>query len=381
MSPEGERDVVTFLGLIAHNVAARKLRSGLTAVAVAIGVMAVVTLAVVTSSLRETAAAILETGQADFTVAQQGVSDVLYSSIDEADVEAIAALPGVASAVGVLVAIEEIDADHPLFLEIGVAPDALPDFGVTIVEGRAYDPLAEDEVMLGFRAAEELDAGVGDEVVFGSDRYEVVGVFATGQVFGDSGAMLPLIPLQAGQRKPGVVTLVPVRVESGADIEQIRAQIEEEHPQLTTVRTESEFGRVDRNLTFIEAAERAAIVLALVIGAVIVMNTMLLSFFERTREFGVLRAVGWTPTGIVGLVVGEALLISLLGAAVGVTLSWLGVLVLEELPALRGVLDAEFGAGDFGRALVTAAAVGLAGAVYPAVRAARLVPLEALRRE
>ena len=74
------------------------------------------------------------------------------------------------------------------------------------------------------------------------------------------------------------------------------------------------------------------------IGAVIVGNTMLLSLFERTREFGLLRAVGWTRRRTVGLLLSESLLLAFAGAAVGVALSFVVVPPCSaRLPALKGI--------------------------------------------
>src|SRR5256714_1717933 len=246
-----------------HNLLVRKVRVGLTAVAVAVGVMTVVPLGVVTSSLRTTAAAILTTGRADFTVAQKGVSDVIYSNLERSQVDEVAHHPGVDSAIGVLIAIRNLGADNPLFLQIGVDPTKLEQFGVTLLEGHPFAADATDEMMLGWRAAENLGKKVGDSVSFDTDTYRVVGIFNTGQVFGDSGSMFPLASLQAAERKPGVVTLVAVRVAAGVDPEGVRAGIEQESPELTTVRTESEFGRVDRNLVLITAADCGAGIVAL----------------------------------------------------------------------------------------------------------------------
>jgi putative ABC transport system permease protein len=119
----------------------------------------------------------------------------------------------------------------------------------------------------------------------------------------------------------------------------------------------------------------------LIVGTIIVMNAMLLSLVERTREFGVLRAVGWTRRRLWALILGEALVISLLGAAAGVALSFGVVMLLEALPELEGYLRAQFSADTFWRALYTAALIGVIAAVYPALRAGALKPLAALRRE
>jgi ABC-type lipoprotein release transport system permease subunit len=70
-----------------------------------------------------------------------------------------------------------------------------------------------------------------------------------------------------------------------------------------------------------------------------------------------------------------------MGAALGVGLSFGLVRLLEELPAVKGILDAQFTAGDVWRALYTAGIIGVAAATYPAWRAGRLQPLDAMRRE
>jgi putative ABC transport system permease protein len=372
---------VSFFALLVRNGRAKSLRTALTALAVAVGVAASITMGVVTHSLRESAVSILQVGQADFSVTQKGVSDVLNSVMDQSELDAIAATPGVRSTVGVLVAMTDLDADNPLFLEIGIHPDKLEEFGVRVVDGRPYDPDATDQIMLGFRAARNLRKAVGDPFTVGDDTYTVVGIYATGQEFGDSASMLPLTTLQAAERKAGDVTIAFVRVDPGTDIDAVRTAIERDSAELITVRTASEFGRADRNLQLISAADRGATIIVLSFGVLIVANAMMLSYLERIREFGVLRAIGWSRRRVIALVVGEAVLISLLGAAIGVGLSFGATAVLERSSSLRGILHPDYTAEIFLRALYTAVGIGILGALYPAARAAILAPLEALRHE
>jgi putative ABC transport system permease protein len=370
-----------FIGLILRNIAIKPIRAVLTALAVSIGVGAAITMGIVTYSLRETAVQILQIGRADFSISEEGVSDVLNSAIDEDELAALRQLPGVEGVTGVLVQPIELDAEHPFFLRIGIDPAAMEAFGVRIVDGRAFTPTATDEIMLGFRAAASLERSVGGDLVVGDDVYRVVGIFATDQPFGDAASMLPLVTLQAEQRQAGVVTLAFVRTLPGTDIDALRLRIEDEFPQLVTVRTAEEFGRADRNLKLLTAADDAVTVVALVFGVIIVTNTMLLTFTERTREFGVLRAIGWSRRRVMAMVVGETLVISLLGAAAGVAESMVAVQLLQNVRSLAGVLDPQYTAGVFGRALLSGIGIGFLGALYPAARAAFLVPLEALRRE
>lgn len=372
---------MSFFWLIVRNVFTRKVRSSLTGVAVAVAIMTVFALGVLTFSLRQTAISILRTGNADFSIGQKGVSDVLYSSLDEEQVARVQSYEGVESAVGVLIAAVELDKEHPFFLELGIQPDQLETFGVEVVAGRAYDPTAADEIMLGYRAAKDLHKSVGDTFKIEEDEFKVVGVFSTGQVFGDSATMLPLVTLQAMERKPGNVTLIFVRAKEGAGIDSLRAKIDEENPEMATVRTESEFGRIDRNLKLISAANVGASILALVIGAIGVMNTTVMSVFERTREFGVLRAVGWSRLRVLALVMGEAVVIALAGAAVGLLAGLVAISLIEQVPDLVGVFEPDYPGDVFGRALGIAIGMAFIGALYPALRAARLKPLEALRHE
>lgn len=373
---------MTFLGLIAHNLLTRPLRSTLTAASVAVGITAVLALGVLTYSLRETAVAIVRTGRADFTVAQEGVSDVVYSAIDEGELANLRATKGVESAVGVLIGFTDYDAEHPLLIELGLDPGSLREYGVRVVEGRSYTAGANDEVMLGYRGARDLGLGVGDTLDLGDgDRFTVVGLYSTGNAIGDTATMFPLNQLQTMKRKAGIVTLAFVRTTPGTNIATVRDRIEKDQPQLATVRSESEFGRIDRNLVLIQAANTGGTILALVVGVAGVMITSLLSFYERIREFGLLRAVGWSRRRLLSLVFGEALMLSLTGAAFGLGMGTLAVRALQRVRELKGVFDPQFTAAIFGRSLYFAFAVAFLGAFYPAIRSAALVPLEALRRE
>jgi len=161
----------------------------------------------------------------------------------------------------------------------------------------------------------------------------------------------------------------------------VASTIAKDQPELTTIRTASQFGRADRNLVFLQAAATGSTVLAVLIGAVLVGNTMLLSLFERTREFGLLRAIGWSRSRVVSLVVGEGLVLALFGAILGVGLSFAITALLEGVPPLAGVLHASYSRTAFWRGIYTAFGMAVIGGLYPALRAAHLAPLKALSHE
>jgi putative ABC transport system permease protein len=372
---------LTFAGLVFANIWGKKGRSAGIAAAVALAVMTVVTLTVVSSGLESSASAVLTVGKANFTVAQNGVSDILFSSIDEGQLAQVKTTKGVKSAVGVLLETEKINAANPLFIEIGIAPSELKPFGVTIVAGSSYLPTASHAVLLGWRAAQNLGLHVGDQFHANGTSNTVVGIYSTGISYGDSGAMFPLPALQAYNRVPGSVSLVFVKIAPGYKAATVERTLTHQHPELTTISTLAQAGRADRNLVFLRAMVTGSTILAIVIGAVIVGNTMLLSLFERTREFGLLRAIGWNRRRVVGLVVTEGLALALVGSFVAVGLSFAVTTVLESLPQLHGVLHSNFTAGAFMRGLIVGLGMAILGSLYPAVRAANLSPLKALSDE
>jgi len=95
----------------------------------------------------------------------------------------------------------------------------------------------------------------------------------------------------------------------------------------------------------------------------------------------VLAAIGWSRRRVLAMVIGEALCIGLVGAALGVGLSFAATQVIGQLPSLVGILHPVYTASAFWRAIYTAGAMSLLGGAYPAIRAARLSPQEALRHE
>lgn len=370
-----------FLSYCMQNVLTRKVRALLTIATIAIAIGTVVTMGVLTESLKQSAISVLQMGTSDFSVAQEGQSDLINSSIDEKELEAIRSMPGVQNAVGALVSPVKLDTDHPFFLRIGVPPDQLDNFGVKIVAGRAYAPTAPDEVLLGYRTAHDFGIPVGGRFNIGKDSFNVVGIYNTGQVFADQGVMFPLVSLQAMDRKPATITLAFVKTKAGVDIDALRKQIEDTYPELATVRTQSDFGRVDRNLALLSAANTGVSALALVIGAITVMNAMVLAVFERTREFGVLRAIGWAKSRVLLAVLLEALFLGLAGAALGVAIAFIAIPILKQSPELIGVFQPRYSSAVFGRALLITLALAFFGAIYPAIRAALLRPIEAIRHE
>ena len=124
----------------------------------------------------------------------------------------------------------------------------------------------------------------------------------------------------------------------------------------------------------------AIVLMALIVGGIVILNTMIMTIYERTREIGTLRALGWQKRRILGMVVREAVLLSLLSGVVGIVLG-MALTKLISLVPVASYLSAEYDLAIFVQTLAVTLVLGVLGGLYPAWRASRLSPVEALRYE
>jgi len=199
----------------------------------------------------------------------------------------------------------------------------------------------------------------------------------------DNGIMMPLSTLQNLTSNDGKVSDILVKVTDNANVTSVSQSIENTYPnQLSTTTAASSADRINQGLSFIDTASWAISLLAIFIGAVGVINTMIMTVYERTREIGVLKAVGWKDRRILGMILGESIVLTLIAFVVGTVIAIVGVEVLLTLvPSVGGIIKPSFAIDIFLRAFAVAFIVGVIGGLYPAYRASRLSPTEALRYE
>ena len=372
--------LVTFAGLIVKNLARQRVRTLLTMLGIAVGITTVVALGAVTAGLRASSSSFVHAGQADFLVAQKGASDLTFSTLDESVAAQIAARPDVGRATAVFLHVADTP-DNPYFFLLGYEPSALAAEPLHILAGSRLSPGGSDEIMLGKGGADALGKRVGDTVELEGRTFRVVGIYSAGDDWRDAGAIVPLSTVQDIARKPGVVTGVHVTAAPGRDPAEVAAAIEQALPEAATIASTDDYGKVDQGFKVLDAANLAISLLAVGIGAIGVMNTMIMSVFERTREIGILRAVGWRGSRVVGMIVVESAFLCLIAAVFGVAFGVLASRAVLLVPAVSSFLNPAYEPAVFIRALLVGIVVAFIGALYPAIRAARLSPMEALRHE
>ena len=345
------------------------MRTLLTAAGVALGVGLIVALLSISAGTKRTAGDLIHLGRSDFGLFQSGVSDATRSLLPVRLEHEVARQPGVKQTAGIFLLVTTVNG-RDSSLVFGLAPDEFPAQRLTLIAGDRSGALAGDA----------FGTHVGDTLRIGAHETRVTGVFHSGDRFEDQGVVLPLRDVQAIAKRPGEVTTIAVTVQLGRRPQEVAASLERQFG-ITSIVEPGQAVKVDTSSRLIIDVGWVISILALIVGGIGVTNTMAMSVYERIREIGILRAVGWPSRRIAGLIVSEALGISALALALGLALGVVAARLFTARTGLSELVSPDFSAGVFAWGLAFALGVGLLGAAYPTWRALRLSPIEALRRE
>jgi len=369
--------------MILKNLLGRKTRTLLTVFGIAVGVAAVVALGALAEGLSAGYSAIGGGSGADVLVIQDEAMDIVYSSVDEEIGQVLAGFGEVDAVAEMVYSYASTDAS-PFLIVYGYDPDDFAIEHFRIVEGEGLSRQATTRsrkpLLLGFAAAENLDKQIGDTFQLYESGYQIVGIFETGEAFEDGAAVVFVEDAQDISGKPHQVNAFLLKLREGADAGRLRERIEQRFPDLTTT-TSSTFAEEQDALQYIAVFTWSVSMIAVLIGGVSVMNTMLMSVFERTREFGVLRAIGWRPGRITRMILGESVLLSTVGGGTGITLGLAAVWAVQQVPMASMFVPKAISPELLAQGMGVALGLGIVGGALPAWRASRLVPIEAIHAD
>ena len=277
--------------------------------------------------------------------------------------------------------------------ETSTASEGFADVDLTTESGRIFEVGEKDGVILGYNIAHDRfqeEIRVKNALEVKNARFKVIGVFEkTGLPQFDDALFLPLETARILFSKPQLVNAILVRVSKGLNVqdvaETIRRRLErhrglEDFAVFTPEQLISQIGQILGVLQVVLAGIAA---ISLVVGGIGIMNSLYTSVLERTREIGVMKAVGATHIDVLGLFLVEAGVMGLVGGALGIA-GGMGLAKGVELGARYAgfsLLKVEVSVGLILFALLFAFFTGMVAGALPALRAARLHPVEALRYE
>ena len=370
-----------FLNISFRNLWRRSVRSCLTAMGVAVAVATLIAL-VGTSQGVERAWSESMTGKGIHMLGfRKNTVEILSSTINQEVVEQIGRIAGIKEATGELTDLVKLDTGV-----IGISGWPADSFlweSLQIQKG--HRPATNDlhGAVLGQRLADRLGLSVGDSIPLSDFKVEIVGIFRQESVLIESAMILPLTLMQKFMDKEGKVTLINLRLSYPGDIHKVaavRAHLNELFPSLSFLETK-DVADANQIIGLLKKMNWSISVIALMMGVFFILNTLLMSVNERTREIGILAALGWCRMRIMAMVMFEGVLLAGLGSAVGLPIGLLGLHWLASLKHLQGFIDPAVSSRFMLEVVLAATVLGILGSLYPAWRISHLRTVDALKQE
>ncbi|HYE64351.1 MAG TPA: ABC transporter permease [Pyrinomonadaceae bacterium] len=363
--------------LVTANIRQRPIRSLVSIAGVSLGVALVMLFTGLARGMSNDLQRRSSNVRAEIIFTRKGSTDNLTSSpanLSTKYVERLQAIEGVEAAVPVIRYIFQGGRGFGFEQVEGVdwAPFAAMN-EIRLVEGRA--PEALDEVVVDETKARNNNLSVGSTLsLFGDKPYRVTGIYAP-----ESGARvkMTLSAMQDVIEAPGRCTWILVKARNPEEQVEVARRIDQELPGNKIQFTRDVFLSIEKSIPYLGVFLRVLVGLAAVVSALVVMLAMYTTITERTREIGILKAMGASRGFIIGVIEKEALLISALGLVLGFAVALIAGSLIHRIYGL--VFEYSWSWA------IAAAAIGLLGgglgALYPAVRAANLDAVNALAYE
>ncbi|MCL2688200.1 MAG: ABC transporter permease [Methanobrevibacter sp.] len=378
---------MSFWKLMLKNPFRNKSRAFLAIIGIGIGIATIVALGAITTGLTEDVNGVLRAGGADFSISGNSSNDPTAmmgtEEINESWINTIKNVNGVNEVAGLYAS--PIDIPGLKFSPLmGLNSEDIKFSNIVITEGRVHDN-SKNEVIIGKLASEDVNKSVNDTLLLKGKEYKIVGVSESGNPNIDWCVFAGLHNVQelVDSSENNNITMIYAKLDDGADVDEVRKEIEDKYgDNITVITSLSDIESLDNTMNMINGATLGISLLAIIIGGIGIINTMIMSVYERTREIGVLRAIGWKSRRILGMILGESLVLTIASGIVGSIIGILGIELMVYLNVFGEVgFYPAYSIETFVLAFSLAIVVGLIGGFYPAWRASRLPPTEALRYE
>ncbi|HDI07162.1 MAG TPA: ABC transporter permease [Candidatus Bathyarchaeota archaeon] len=370
-----------------RNITRRKFRSALTILGVVIGIATIVSLMTVGYGMRT---------QVKTTLNEMlGAGIILSSRSGAVDVpehvkDMVLNVSGVKEAVPVITTLVNVG-EQPVFT-VGINPeDATRLYHVSLEDGRLLKPDEDDGVIFGASTAATLGIKINDTVTLNvqgggvGKKFHVVGFLrAIGAGELNIGCFITLKAAQQLLNREGYVSNLLIVLDDPSKGEYVEQTLRDMFEDASVVREEELMRHIDRIMNVINGVLIALGSISLAVGALGILNTVMMSVHERRREIGMLKAVGAERWHVLFLFLSEALIISIIGGLIGCGLGLAGVYLIQWLVSMIGLnltvpllIAPDILVGAFAVAII----IGIIAGIYPSWKASNVPPVEALRYE
>lgn len=367
-------------GLALRNLRRRPIRTGLSILGIGLAVGSALALISLSRSIKDSTREGLNEMGDDLVVMQKGASDIFGGFIPEQTIGRVAAIRGVAQASGELLMFAPTANDRSVLTQ-GWSDASYLWKKVPLREGRVPAPGERGVAVLGDAAATSLGKKLDGEIQILGEAFKIVGIANYTTIINRGLVLMPLGDLQKISSRPDQVTIIHVIMERGAEpanLGQIKGTIET-LGNLTASTANDVLDR-DRNFAILDAVSLAISIIAIVMGAIYVLNALVMATQERTREIGTFAAIGWSKRRIMASIVIEGVLMCVIGCALGLLLSFGAAFAFPYIPAIGNLVSFTPSAALIAPVLAAAFVLCVLGSLFPAWRAVRMLPAEALRR-
>lgn len=393
--------LVDYFLMAINSISHRKLRSWLTVIGIIIGVAAIISLITTSRSLESTIEQQFEQfGANRILISAKGFQGpgTLSQGLTQEDVETIEKISGFKYVVPALFRTSEIKHNKETgFTLVGGIPaenfeQFFEDAGIEIQEGRNIQDNEKNVAIIGALAAKEMfdkELRIGEDIEINKQEFEIVGILEeVGNSQDDNQINIPIDAAREIFNEPEAVDTIIAQVKSSSDIPLLQEKIEKE---LERKRDDTNFQvltatqileQINQVLGVMQVVLVGIAAISLVVGAIGIMNSMYTSVLERTKDIGIMKAIGARNLDILQIFLIESGLIGFVGGIFGIILGTIMALIIGQFSKNAGfllIINIEPLILIFG--LLFAFIVGVISGSLPAYQASKLKPVDALRYE
>ncbi len=364
-----------------RNLRRRKGRTSLAIMGIAVGVMLITSLLLIMDGLESSISQSVDVLSGNLIVQKEGSVDLTASIVNVSLVETLRNNPDIQSVSPEIHVAKRLDGGAMGFVVlIGTTESYGEVVSPSYIKfGTAFNENETGKAIIGIKLAEQLDIDLGDILSIESIELEITGNFETNAFIDGTTLLVAMSDARTLSGLPkDVVSIIEIRATSPDRASSIKEYVESNFVGYEVIFPQELLDEGEEIMATIRGVILIISSIAIIIGGIGIANTMLMSVLERTPEIGVLKATGWSNSNVGYSIVLEAIGIGIVGGLIGTILGISASLVAEDLIPN---LPVEVTILPLLQSFFLAIGLSILSGIYPAIRAARIPPIAAIKGE